>query len=257
MRYTASVIGIGNVGSQIVLSLHKMGVTIDYVVGRDLDLVQSIASKVGANALSEIENFAFYSDFLILSVNDDSYSEVISKISVKDSTVVLHTSGSLPMNIFENKFKNYGVFYPLQTFSITRAACFDFVPICIEASSSIVYDQLSRFAGCLSEDVRKINSDERLKIHLAAVFCNNFSNYMYLCAKELMKDCNTSFDILFPLIKEGVHKMIDIGPENAQTGPAIRGDHSIIDNHIAMLQDSKYKEIYIMITNQIFNNFNS
>ena len=48
----------------------------------------------------------------------------------------------------------------------------------------------------ISEDVRRVNSEQRKFVHLAAVFANNFSNRMFSVAEEILKDANIDFDIL-------------------------------------------------------------
>lgn len=255
MVTTVSIIGTGNVATHIATSLYKMGVSVDFIVGRNLQKAHELANRVGASASDDFDGCKLNSHFVIVSVNDDSYSDVISKLNIKESSVILHTSGSLPMNIFEPKFSNYGVFYPLQTFSKDREISFNHIPLCIEGSSDNVYEQIKRLAGFISEDVRNINSEERGQIHLAAVFCNNFSNYMYACAQELLVDSKISFDILFPLILESAQKTVDMGPEKAQTGPAKRGDFSIINKHIEILKKSKLKELYSILSTQIYNNY--
>ncbi len=255
MVTTVSIIGTGNVATHIATSLYKMGVTVDFVVGRTLQKAHELADRIGATASDDFSGCFFSSHFVIVAVNDDSYAEVISKLNIKESSVILHTSGSLPMSIFKPNFSNFGVFYPLQTFSMDREISFDHIPLCIEASSDKVYEQIKRLAGFLSEDVRNINSEERGQIHLAAVFCNNFSNYMFACAQELLADSKISFDILFPLILESAKKTIDLGPQKAQTGPAKRGDFSIINKHLAMIEDPKLRELYSILSTQIYNNY--
>jgi hypothetical protein len=43
-----------------------------------------------------------------------------------------------------------------------------------------------------------MNSRQRLMVHLAAVFANNFSNAQYAIAEMILKENNLSFDLLRP-----------------------------------------------------------
>lgn len=255
MITTASIIGTGNVATHLALSLKELGVTIEYVVGRDLQRAENLADMVGAVAKIEMQDIS--SQLLILSVSDDSYAEVVSKLSLDESTIVVHTSGSIPMSIFKKRFKSYGVFYPLQTFTLNRSVQMERVPFCIEGSSGRVVNLLTNLAGQLSKDVRHIDSVKRQQIHIAAVFCSNFVNFLYDSASELLKESHVPLDILYPLIMETAEKAITMGPENAQTGPAKRGDLLVVDKHLSKIENPKLKELYLLLSDQIINKYNS
>ena len=60
------------------------------------------------------------------------------------------------------------------------------------------------------------------------------------------------FDLLKPLILETVNKAIELGPENSQTGPAVRNDLYTIEKHLELLSFSpELKLIYESITKSI------
>ena len=102
----------------------------------------------------------------------------------------------------------------------------------------------------MSEKVFELNSSEREKLHVSAVFANNFSNYMFACADSLCKEFDLPFDILRPIIMETGKKIQTMAPREAQTGPARRNDRVVIQKHIEMLRGEK-KEIYTLLSNAI------
>jgi predicted short-subunit dehydrogenase-like oxidoreductase (DUF2520 family) len=58
--------------------------------------------------------------------------------------------------------------------------------------------------------------------------------------------------LLKPLIRETIDKALALGPIQAQTGPAKRGDLEILDKHLEILQsDEKAAEIYRLISQHI------
>ncbi len=108
----------------------------------------------------------------------------------------------------------------------------------------------------LSENVISINSYERKALHVAAVFASNFTNHMLLVAQDIMKENSLSYDYLKPLIAEMINKSLSIGPENAQTGPARRGDLQILDKHVEFLQDNlPAAELYKIISQHIIDRY--
>ena len=157
------------------------------------------------------------------------------------------------MNIFKNRFENFGVFYPVQTFSKTRNLDFSKIPICIEANSITLENELLELAKILSSSACVIDSEKRKFLHLSAVFASNFSNHMYDIAAEILSQKDISFDLLKPLIDETAQKAIDTGARNAQTGPAVRNDQKIIQNHIEMLKNQpEFEKIYRFVSESIF-----
>lgn len=60
------------------------------------------------------------------------------------------------------------------------------------------------------------------------------------------------FEVLQPLILETIGKAIELGPENSQTGPAVRYDLNTIEKHLDLLSFSPdLKNIYDLITKSI------
>jgi predicted short-subunit dehydrogenase-like oxidoreductase (DUF2520 family) len=111
-------------------------------------------------------------------------------------------------------------------------------------------------AKSISKEVRKIGSEERKALHVAAVFASNFSNHMLTISKEIMQQNSLNYEWLKPLITETINKSMYIGPENAQTGPAKRGDLNILDNHLEFLQGQEsIAEIYKVVSQHIIDTY--
>jgi predicted short-subunit dehydrogenase-like oxidoreductase (DUF2520 family) len=71
-----------------------------------------------------------------------------------------------------------------------------------------------------------------------------------------MHDHSLSFDYLKPLIVETVTKSLSIGPEQAQTGPAKRGDLQTLDKHMQFLQhDEALASLYQTISQHILDRY--
>jgi len=103
--------------------------------------------------------------------------------------------------------------------------------------------------------VYHFNTEQRLKIHLAAVFANNFVNHLFQIASDIMKTSDIDFNLLKPLIKETVKKIDYLSPEEAQTGPAKRNDKKVMSRHLEMLKDQPklqnlYRELSQLILEQ-------
>jgi len=148
--------------------------------------------------------------------------------------LVVHTSGTVS---YQNlNAKKRGVFYPLQSFSKEKEINFKKVPFCLETEYDEDYDSLEKLTQLLSSNYQKINHHKRQKLHLAAIFANNFSNRMIGIAYDLCKQEHITFNLLQPLIEETFLKIKSLPPSVAQTGPAIREDKETIQKHLNQLK---------------------
>ncbi|VAV84557.1 FIG137884: hypothetical protein [hydrothermal vent metagenome] len=193
-------------------------------------------------------------DIYVIAINDDAITDFSKQLNLTKGLVV-HTSGSMPLSALACK-ANKGVFYPLQTFSKEQSIDFKSIPITIEAENKEDTKLLFQFAKSISKHVYEINSSQREKLHIAAVFANNFTNHMYSIAKEICDSSHINFDILKPLIKETSEKVQKVDPKLAQTGPAKRNDQKIIKKHLSQISGQE-KEIYALISKSIINKLNS
>jgi len=192
------------------------------------------------------------SDLYIIAVSDNSIKEVSNQLPFQDRLVV-HTSGTASMDILNTKNKR-GVFYPLQTFSKAKEINFRTIPLCIEAESKAVLEEITSLAVQFSDRIYEISSEQRKSIHVSAVFVNNFVNHLYALGDQICKDNQVPFDILKPLIEETAAKIQTLTPLEAQTGPAIRRDTQTIEKHLAFLdQNIPLKNLYLTLTESIQN----
>lgn len=188
----------------------------------------------------------------IIAVSDDAISEVSNLIPFENQLVV-HTSGSMGLETLSSKNRK-GVFYPLQTFSKSKAIDFKLIPLCLETEHETDFEVLETIGKSISEKVFKISSKQRQSLHVAAVFSCNFVNHLYQIGNEICQENNVPFEVLYPLIQETAEKIKTLSPKKAQTGPAIRHDQKTIEKHLDFLDDQNRKTIYKLLTQSIQNN---
>ena len=166
---------------------------------------------------------------------------------------MVHTSGTKPSSIL-NHVENYGVLYPLQTLTKDFDVDFKKVPLLVNASSSICFEKLKSLANIMSDVVFECSDDDRSAIHLSAVFVCNFVNVMLQIGDKLLENKVVNISIFESLVKETVDKAFVMGPKNALTGPAKRGDFETIEKHKKSLENNiDEKKIYELLTSYIIN----
>jgi predicted short-subunit dehydrogenase-like oxidoreductase (DUF2520 family) len=201
-----------------------------------------------AEPVSHVEDIVEDADLYLLCVSDTSIAEVAQKLKHING-IVAHTSGSVPMEVL-NDNKDFGVFYPLQTFKDSEVN-FDKIPILCEGNSGPTEAALMSLAFELSARVYSLNSEQRQKLHVAAVMANNFTNYLFAKAFEFCAENGIPFEILHPLILETARKATLGNPAEFQTGPANRNDESTITRHLELIADPKLRALYASISKNI------
>ncbi len=249
MRIT--LIGSGNVATHLGAALKNAGHKIVQVWSRDLQHAALLAYHVKAEPVDRFDQLSAETDLIIISVKDDALEEVASFITLKN-VLVVHTCGAMSMQLLEKYFDDYGVFYPLQTFSKVRELDFKSVPLCIESTGKNSMQVLLDLGRTISNNVQIINSDQRKILHLSAAFACNFPNYLFGIAADLLQQQQLNFDLLKPLILEMALKVQEHLPQTVQTGPAIRRDEKTMETHLKLLDQKPYlQEIYKMLSQGI------
>lgn len=229
-----SFIGAGQVATQLAKHVLDCGHHIVDIFSRDMTRANHLAINVSAFAINDLSNLKNNVDIIIIAVKDDAIEFIVSEL--KTNALVVHTSGSTSLDVMTPYYLRSGVLYPLQTFSMQSCIDWDQVPFLLETNLPADFITLKEFALSLSPKVYIYNSEQRLNLHLAAVFACNFTNYCFDAAKQIVDQHKVDFELLYPLILETTNKAIQYDPSTVQTGPAKRGDQHILNMHQALLE---------------------
>lgn len=254
MSVKITIIGTGNVAWHLAPELERTGHVINEIYGRSEEKALQISKNLYNPTLTESLDFSLStSSLFIIAVSDNAIKSIASEIVLPDEAMVVHTSGSVTLSTLElTALDRIGVFYPLQTFSKERKMKFSEVPILVESNDQSGEEELMAIASSISSNVTVANSEDRLGIHLAAVFANNFTNHMIDIASQLMDNSDLDLELLRPLIRETIEKALDQNPSEAQTGPAIREDTETMQKHLEQLGfNPRYQELYNLISESI------
>ena len=117
------IIGTGRLGTNLAQALRD--------AGHDVTVVRGRAVTVDCSEESPLPQTA---DAFIIAVKDDVLEDVIVRATKgREDQLFLHTAGSMPMSVFSNHCRRYGVFYPMQTFSKEAIVSFNDIPLFLEA----------------------------------------------------------------------------------------------------------------------------
>ena len=183
-------------------------------------------------------------DVYIYTIADHALAEVVNKIHAPKA-LHLHTSGSIPKEVFGEDKPHSGVLYFFQSFS--REVLIDDwsgIPCFIEGRNIDDIAAIYSLAQCLTSRIYEASQHDRERLHIAGIFANNYSNLMFRIASEVLADTQIPFEALLPLIDQTAAKMHVMKPFDAQTGPAKRGDEKVINHHLEILKTTPYAALY-------------
>ena len=245
------LIGSGNLATHLGSAFTGKGHQVVQDWSQTLQHASQLGAKLNTRFTTDKDSIPSETDIYIIAVRDNAIASLLPEVKWGNK-LVLHTAGSISMDILAPYCENYGVFYPFQTFSIDKNVDFENVPVYVEANTPKNLEVLSELAHSISGNVTQLSSSQRQQIHLAAVFVCNFVNHFYSIGQELLNQKGIDFGILKPLILETANKAITQSPLASQTGPAIRNDKVVMDKHLAMLTDyPDLKALYQQISQRI------
>ncbi|REE01702.1 Rossmann-like and DUF2520 domain-containing protein [Marinoscillum furvescens] len=253
MQPKIAIYGTGNLAFHLAKRLAVVGRSPDYIVSRSRVSGESFidALQLSSDVCLTAEMAGISADFILLAVPDAVLQTVLMEVAFPKNSILLHTSGAQPMKVLATH-ERYGVLYPLQTFTKSKPVDWSQIPVFVEGNNAQVQEQIADLAKILSPKVKLLTSDVRLRVHLAAVLANNFTNHLFVLADELLASSPVALNDLQHLIQETVDKAMRMPPAQAQTGPAVRGDHNTMDKHLGLLEHNpEVARLYELISKQI------
>lgn len=247
-----SIVGAGNVATRLGLGLREAGGEVVGVWSRRAAAARTLAAALDVPAAADIADLP-QADVCLLAVKDDAVRSVAERVAAAQPGAILaHTAGSVPLSVFDGLGRDCGVIYPLQTFSKARPVALRDVPFFLEASSEMALHTLRKLAGKLSGSVTLLDSAQRARLHLAAVFANNFANHCFALAADLLRAEGLDETLLHPLIRETADKALSLPAREAQTGPAVRFDAAVLERQAAILANRPtLQQIYRLMSSSI------
>lgn len=245
-----TLIGSGNVATTLGKLIKNAGHSFLQVISRNEQHAKKLADILDAEACTDISNINSLADIYIIAVSDNAINSIAENLTLPGK-IVVHTSGAASKEILKTVTENYGVFYPLQSIRKEKEET-PVIPFLLDASNTETLNTLKSFAASVSENVFEANDEQRLKLHVGAIFVSNFTNHLFALVESYCEQENIPFKMLIPLINETALRLNEFSPKNVQTGPAIRNDTTTIQKHLQELNNyPELQKIYATLTESI------
>jgi predicted short-subunit dehydrogenase-like oxidoreductase (DUF2520 family) len=247
------IIGAGRIAWHLGKRLKSKGLPVSQVISRTAEHAEALAEVLQAEWSDTPAEILSDADWVILAVKDDAIAEVAESFApYAQEALVTHTSGGTAGAILARHFSRYGVFYPLQSFSVEHTPVWSKIPFCVDAAKQEDLFELKKIAKIIGNLVYHVDDEQRALLHVAAVFANNFANRCFAIAEKILDEKDLPFELLHPLMEETLAKALQDSPERMQTGPAMRGDLDTVKRHLTLLQNNPdWQDIYRIMSENI------
>lgn len=246
------IIGSGNIAHCFGHLLKLHGHPVKQVISRRKENAAALAGLLGASHTADLLDINMEADVYLLAVGDTVIHELNDKLRL-GRRIVAHTAGAVPLDAINRISTSTGVIYPLQSIR-KETKDYPTMPLLLEASADDVLRRLQSLAQSISGQITVMDSAQRLQMHLAAVFCNNFTNHLVALAKSYCEQEQLDFQLLQPIIRETFSRLEKFAPDQVQTGPALRNDQVTMELHQQQLALYPFmQQIYPLMSQSIYN----
>ena len=246
------IIGSGNVATILGRLSKKNNHQVLQVMSRHTQNAKILADELGCSYANYDGVTDMNADIYIVAISDGVLFDLNKSFKLGNKLIV-HTAGSVSMDVLKDISTNYGILYPLQSLR-KEIKTIPEIPFIIDGNSDGAVTLIEDFAKTLSPLVKRLAEEDRFKLHVSGVFVNNFTNHLYAVAEDFCIKENLDFKLLLPLIQSTAERIKEISPKNIQTGPAYRNDVFTLDKHLRLLSaHPKLKYLYLKLTDSIMN----
>lgn len=258
MMHKVAVIGSGNLAWHLVPKLLAIGLAVE-VISRQKPKPEEIdhwhpAAFITQNAWSTTPKQERYAA-VFLAVPDAAITETTQQLQrlLPASCPIIHTSGATSVQAIDRYFQQRGVLWPIRSLKKNTAVeAWDELPLVYFSEDLELKTTLAVWAKQLSQITYTLNDEQRAQLHLAAVFSNNFTNYLCHIAYQICEKHGLPFAALLPIIHHSFQTLEDQPPILRQTGAAARGDNISMQKHHQLLQEEpEWQALYQLISQMI------
>lgn len=191
------------------------------------------------------------SNLFIIAVSDRAVSKLAKTIYARfPKALVCHCSGTVLLSDLPQPLLHKMVVYPMYSFNGQSQTDWSQVPLFIEGlttknKKTIVQDLFANL------HIYTCNSNERIRLHCAAVITHNFSNALLVWANSILPPKYQKHKVWYPLLHQWFTDLNSHLPKTLQTGPALRNDKTTIQKHIQLFSTQNFKVLYRKLTQLI------
>jgi len=250
------VIGVGRLGTALCASLARAGLPLAAIAsrskGRAEELARALAATYGCKAQAvDISDMTACGDIVFIATPDSAIAVASNMLGWQRGQTAVHVSGAetlLALKSAAHAGASRASFHPLNTFAAvswdepglafaadTLASSY----VALAADDAEAERKLRKVASLISRGCFTVREDDRALYHAAAVFVSNFVTGLVGASLSLWQTIGYSereaLAFMSPLVTGACANTLRLGPVQALTGPAARGDVATVAKHLEAL----------------------
>ena len=254
-----AIVGAGNLGSALAVSLRNAGFAVDAVIARpaakSIRNARRLARQIGGRALSEASDLN--AQLVWFCVPDSEIARVARALTPRfrwNGVVALHSSGALTSDELD-PLRQHGAavasVHPLMTFVPGSRPALDGVPFAIEGDRRAV--QITRrIVGELGGRPVAIRKEDKAAYHAWGTFASPLLTALLATTESVAglagvkrKDAVRR---MIPILQQTMANYAERGAAKSFSGPIIRGDVETVNRHLQVLQSiPAVRQVYVSL----------
>lgn len=244
---SVAIVGPGNLGSALAVSLAGSSVKLDSIVarpgGRSLQKARVLAKRVGCQAVVDVEMVK--ANVLWFCVPDSMIQDaakLFANLGSLRGRIALHSSGALTsdeLDVVRQKGARVASVHPLMTFVGQSAPDLRGVPFAMEGDREAV--QVARvLVKKLGGDPYSIRKQDKVAYHAWATFASPLLTALLATTQQVAKLAGLRPDTarrrMTPILLQTLANYSQYGAARGFSGPIVRGDVETVRRHLRVLR---------------------
>jgi predicted short-subunit dehydrogenase-like oxidoreductase (DUF2520 family) len=251
-RPRVAIVGAGNLGAALGLSLRRVGYIIEAVIARpgraSLTKAQRLAKQVGARAVADsaIDSSTLRAHLIWFCVPDAEIARAAQALAGKiewKGRVALHSSGALTSDEL-GSLRRHGAsiasVHPLMTFVRGSRPSLAGVPFALEGDADAL-----RVARCVIDDVGgqcySIGKNDKAAYHAWGTFASPLFTALLATAEQVAALAGVNRRAakrrMIPILLQTLANYAAFDAAGAFSGPLVRGDADTVKRHLRVLRN--------------------
>lgn len=256
---TLAIIGAGKVGRTLARLWHAAGVvTVQDILNRRSGSAQQATDFIGAGrAIMEFSQLR-RADIVLIGTPDDQIATCCASLAasgqLSSGSIVFHCSGALPSSILQSARACGAAIasaHPIRSFARPEEVAGSFAGTwCGIEGHRLARDVLHPLFADIGAQLVDIAPEQKVLYHAAAVFASNYLVTLLDTAMQTWGEAgippDTARKMMATLVRETVENVLQIGPEQALTGPIARNDVATVVTQYRHVKrwDRRYGALY-------------
>ncbi len=254
-----AIVGAGNLGTALALSLKKAGFTIEAFVsrskGKARQRAESLAKQLGARVVTTLHGVDF--TVVWLCVPDAEIARAAQTLAAQvewKGRIALHSSGALTSDELDSLRKrgaSVASVHPLMTFVRGSHPALAGVPFAIEGDAPAVR-QARRMVRDLQGRSYPIRKQDKAAYHAWATFTSPLLTALLATTERVAAaggvKRNGAVRRMMPILQQTLANYASLGAAAGFSGPIVRGDAETVKGHLRELKSSPAaRDVYLSL----------